>query len=180
MELQWETKSNPFLFFNFYFNSYFIWLYEKKCHIFHKYQEQKRPCDKMGLSRHACVNAVFFTSELTDNECLCACFSGCGGLFEVLVASVCGQTDWQTERQGWTDRLQQAKQQVCLLNVTHRHMNALFTFSPADSCFHQQKKRLLLLLVTDCLSSVGETAYHSLYAFMSLYHPCSLMLYFFT
>lgn len=70
-----RNKKEPFSIF-FIFNFYFIWLYEMKCHIFHKYQEQKLPCDKMGLSRHmlfACVKGVFFTSELIDNECLCVC-----------------------------------------------------------------------------------------------------------
>ena len=41
--------------------------------------------------------------------------------------------------------------------------------SPTDSCFYEQKKRLLLLLVADYLLSVPETENSSLSAFMSLY-----------
>lgn len=107
------------------------------------------------------VVCVAFLPHLTSHQsisvlrqcarvCVCVLAGGRGGLFEVaclLRLCVVRQTDRHTDRQGWTDTLWQAKQQVCLLNVSRRHMNALFTFSPADSCFHQQKKRVLLLCV---------------------------------
>ena len=63
--------------------------------------------------------------------CVCVCVCVLVGvvtcLKSLLVVSVCGETDRRTDRQGWTDRLRQAKQQVCLLNAARRHTNALLT-----------------------------------------------------
>lgn len=58
----------------------------------------------------------------------------------------------QTDRQGWTDRLWQAKQQVCLLNVTRHHTNTLFTFSLLILVFISKRK--------DFSSSLSLTVFH--------------------
>lgn len=106
------------------------------------------------------------------------CFSGCGGLFEVLACCVCVWGDRltrQTDRQGWTDRLQQAKQQVCLLNVGRAIRKPSLPLARLILVFISKRK--------DFSSSLSLTVFHLwerqttlLFAFMSLYCLSSLML----
>lgn len=130
---------------------------------------------KPDFTRHT-LDFCLYLDTLCVRVCVCACVCMFWWVWwlvwspSLLRLSVVRQTDWQKNGDG----LRQAKQQVCLLNMACRHMNAPFTFSSADSCFHQQKKRLVLL-AADCLSSARDRQPLSLGFYVYCLSPLMLL-----